>query len=137
MNPISIYFKEFKLYILGGLILSVVAGSFFFGYHVESLQNAAALEKQRVVWQATVDRERIEAQAKVDKERDRLDGIAAVFEKKLDTLRPVYTTINRRVEKEVQTNTVYTDMACALPKSGIDMLNQNVLQLNATRKVSP
>lgn len=136
LNPVSNFYTRFKLYVLGVVIVSVVAGSAFFGYHIESLENAKAMEKQRIVWQAQVDKEREDGIAKTEKERNRLDGIAAVFEKKLENLRPIYQTINRTVEKEIQTNTIYTDMACALPKSGIDMLNQNVLQLNATRKVS-
>lgn len=120
------FFEQFKLYFYAGLIavgLAMIIGGFFFGRHVESLENAKDREKERIEWQA-----------KVDAERDRLDTISARLEEKIGNIQVVHTTINRRVEKEIEKQ-IYNNVDCAIPDTGVDIINQNASDLNATRKV--
>lgn len=113
-------FAQYKAYIICAVLFAALSGSFFFGRHVEGLENAQALEKQRV-----------EMQAKIDTETDRRNEISARFEQKLDNIKIVNTTINNTVRHELEKQ-IYTE--CKLPDSGVQLINDNADKLNAVRK---
>lgn len=72
-------------------------------------------------------------QAQIDILQKNRDEVANIFEKKLDNIQIVNTTINKNFTKEL-TNTVYTD--CKVPETGVDIINDMVTQLNNSRKAS-
>lgn len=120
------YIKQYFHIILTSVIsvafVASVGGSFYLGRHLKSLEDTAALDKQRV-----------SMQAQIDAERDRREEVSTKFETKLDNMKIVNTTINRTVQTELQKQ-VYVD--CSVPSTGIILINDSADKLNKVRNSS-
>lgn len=111
--------KRFGFEIGFVIVLACLYGAFSYGQFVQKLENEQDLNKQR-----------ISMQAKIDDEYHRRQEIAERFEKKLDSIQIVNTTINRTVQKEIEKQ-IYTD--CKYPVTGSELINSNAKQLNDAR----
>jgi len=120
---IDLIVTKFKTYLntfLEALELILIVSAFFYGQHVQKLEDNSDLDKANV-----------EFQKKVDTEVNRRKLIEETFESKLDNIQIINKTINTKVQKEIQKE-VYTD--CKIPQSGIDLLNDSINKNNDTRK---
>lgn len=98
---------EAGMYIYVAILLAGLAGGFTGAWQVQNWRHGTAQNEQAKVNDAI--RETREAA-----QQGAAEAIAA--------LKPVNTTIVQKVQREVQTNTVYRD--CKLPPAGLQLANQ-------------
>jgi len=99
--------------------LVAIVAAFMAGKAYES--NACEVEKAEIVQQFT---------QLIQEEVDRRYQVSQVYEQRMQELRDTTRTITEVVEVEVE-KPVYRE--CKVPKSGVELLNQNINKLNSTR----
>ncbi len=106
------------------IVLSVFALGFISGIHYESRsQDRAVISEQKEI---IVD---------TKKTNDDLNVIAGKADTKKETVRTVYVPkIVEKVRTEIVEKPVYTDVNCAIPKSGVDILDELARTLNEQAK---
>jgi uncharacterized protein HemX len=88
--------------VIAALIAVLAAGAGGFTLGVDH-QKAAEIDKREVVAEA-------------------VDAANSVWAAKVSDLKPIYTTIQAKVQHEIETNTVYRD--CKLSPDGLQLANQ-------------
>lgn len=118
------------------VVVAIAAASWAFGFGsgwtVDTWKQGAAHAKE--LQAAQHDLALAEAAAsQVRAERDR---IADTFLGKLAGLRPIYRTINNEVRHELE-KTVYGDPNCAVPATGVGLLNAAIDAANGKARPDP